>query len=138
MSIQIITDMNAKTKICAIADKKHTEIYSEGESLGGVYETLASLIASILTKSAEDYIKDEERCNMIESELGDKMKPLDAAILLMHDKLNDLVGKQLAREKVERDMGYELPDELKKIISREVINRIIDEIKKENEEEDDE
>lgn len=138
MSIQIITDMNANTKICAIADKKHTEIYSEGESVGSVYSTLALLIASVLTKSAEEFIKNEETREIMESEFGDKIIPLDAAIIFMHDKLNDLVAKQLAIEKIERDMGDELPDELKKIVSRGIINKIMDELKKGNEEEDDE
>lgn len=135
MSIQIITDMNAKTKICAIADNKHVELYSEG-GIGDMYNTLATLIASTLTKTAEDFIKDEERYNKLESEFGDKLNPLDAAIIFMRNKLDDLVAKQLTKEKVERDMLDGLPDELKKIISGAVVEKIIDEIKKTEDNED--
>lgn len=74
----------------------------------------------------------------MESELGDKLNPLDAAIIFMRNKLDDLVAKQLAKEKVERDMLDGLPDELKKIISDAVVDKIMDELRKENEEEDDE
>ena len=120
MSIQIITNFDAKSKMCYAGDDEHGEVFLEGVSKHNL-RGLAKLTAAFIIDLAEQVAKDEELPKNIVIDNDSGLEKEDAIVFAIKDIVLEAISKELAVKQIASKMKRDgMPEELAEVLSSSI------------------